>query len=434
LNGDTIVEPRATPRVTFGALMPELCLTALFAVLTVPMIVAGLGGTSEAYDEAFYHLPGIYDIADRGARIDFVNLTSAIMPGYHVLMAMVYELSGRHMWAMRAVNVALSMAMVLAVFRIARRYAPPWRVFLLMLPFVLSPYVLGAAIWLTTDNVALLAVCVVLGSLLARRESLGTSFGRGVAVTGAVFLRQVQLWLVGPLVVNAFMQRRTRGFVRLVIECIGGVAVIAVFAVLWGGLVPPKYQAIHQSGFNTAVPIVAVALAGAFCAIVVPRVMYAAASDVRGLMVGVTIGLAALAVPTDFNTDAGRWGGVVWEVVRLGPTVVGRSLVLVAGAALSGMGLLALWHMAERNGRARDALLVFVMLGCCVIAQSANSQAWQRYLEVPLFVPLIWLVAMAIDRSGDRWSVAGPLALAAFQAVRTAYTLYWPALVHAGVR
>jgi hypothetical protein len=70
-----------------------------------------------------------------------------------------------------------------------------------------------------------------------------------------------------------------------------------------------------------------------------------------------------------------------------------------------------------------------------VLAQTANTNAWQRYLE-PLFLMLMALMAAEIGWKpvlrGGEWRArcwvwaawAGPLALAALSAALTAYTLW----------
>ena len=136
-------------------ILAACCLSLAFAALVLPPIAMGLGGTSEAFDQDRFHLPTIRTLADQLPRPDLVNLQSATAPGYHLLMAALARGGVDGERGLRLASSGLSFAMLLVVWAVAARRAGPWAGGLLTLPVLCSSYVLGGAIWLTTDNAAI---------------------------------------------------------------------------------------------------------------------------------------------------------------------------------------------------------------------------------------------------------------------------------------
>jgi hypothetical protein len=103
------------------------------------------------------------------------------------------------------------------------------------------------------------------------------------------------------------------------------------------------------------------------------------------LVVAVTIGvLAAVIPPTDFNKDAGRWGGLIWRVIERTPDLMNRSVIMVV---LASIGAVIIAAVATRSS-APGAHGWKTTLACAALAGtaalSANSQAWERYVDLPL--------------------------------------------------
>ena len=68
-----------------------LVLTVAYALLVVPVILSGRGGTNEAGDAAMYHEPVIETMVEQWPSPDIVNYRSTTSPGYHLLMAAVMK-------------------------------------------------------------------------------------------------------------------------------------------------------------------------------------------------------------------------------------------------------------------------------------------------------------------------------------------------------
>ena len=95
--------------------------------------------------------------------LDFSDYPSAQTPLFHLVMAGWGKLVGFELWRLRLLNVAISYAAVLALFRLLlRRGLPERQSFARALLFCLSPYFLGASFTLLTDNLAILFALLAL--------------------------------------------------------------------------------------------------------------------------------------------------------------------------------------------------------------------------------------------------------------------------------
>ena len=126
------------------------------------------------------------------------------------------------------------------------------------------------------------------------------------------------------------------------------------------------------------------------------------------LLVGVGMGvLIALIIPTSPNPDAGRWGGVLWQVAAQLPVVADRSLAFLLLCPLGGAALL-LW--LKRTWADWGGIVVLAVIAFAT-AHTANSQVWQRYYE-PFLLGALVLLAGRSDTK-QRWAL-WPLAVLAF--------------------
>ena len=431
-------------------------LVVLFGALVWPVILGGGGGTSEAKDQLNYHLPAIEGMVDQWPWIDVVNYPSSTAPGYHLLMATVSGFVSGDPMVLQLASSLLSLGFLLVVWHHAARLVRPGAALALVLPLLASSYVLGAAIWLDTDNAAWLFVALALGGSALVVATPSRGFRLALYGAAAVLVRQVHIWVAGPVLLVALLStgrgRRVlerftppRGAPwsrRALIVVLAAVAVpfalLAVMIVLWGGLTPPAYADVHDGGINLAVYPLVLALVGGFGIFFLPAF---GPTDPRAWMrdrlLWVAIGLAlalSLAVPTVFDREAGRWGGAIWELVRQLPAPGGRSVVFCPLAVLGAVVLVRAWRAAGQAGRGYEAALLLLALLGWVICQSVNTQAWQRYCEPIILVGLAWLAALArsggvpsagaAPQTGGRWWF-GPVALGFVQLGLSGYSLYW---------
>ncbi|HBS28293.1 MAG TPA: hypothetical protein DEB06_02325 [Phycisphaerales bacterium] len=433
-----------------------LALIGAYLLLVAPLVWMGAGGTSEARDQSVYHLPVVEAMVAQWPRVDIVNYESATAPGYHLLLAAAWRATGSR-GAIFALNAAVSLGLLLVVLRLVVRFAPGWGALALVAPLLLNPYLLGGAVWLTTDNAALLLVAMALSGACAGISSAGRSAAVGVLASGAVFVRQIHVWLAAPLVLAGLLtspaarwlpvwvRRETgtesdeRGSWRaLALSCASAAAPVAVVAALvwaWGGLTPRAigFAQVHAGGPNPASPafmLTLCALFGVPMLTMVERLGALALERRAGLVIAGVLGLALALIPQTSYQELPRAFGWVWRVIGLTPTVGERSVLVTLGAPVGAMVLWLLQGGALRAGRGRAGAVLMVSVVCWVAAQSANSMAWQRYFDPMVLMSLAWLTALGV-REGARASwrrASGPIALALVQGALSAATLYREAI------
>lgn len=426
----------------------------LYVLLVGPPIYSGRGGPSEAKDQDRYHLVVIETMMEQWPAVDLVHYDSATSPGYHLLMAAVGKAVGgglaRGKPAMRIVNGMLTFALLATVLFVAARFAGHWAALVLAAPAMCSPYVLGAAIFLTTDNAALLFVFLALGGAV----TFGDGRPRRALLLGAwgalaVAVRQIHVWTAAPAAIAAALlsplARVAPPSMRPASGGEGGwraaalaavafaipFAALAVFVSMWGGLMPPTYRDIHNAGPNPATFAFGLSLAavsGAFLLPIAARRLRWAVLREPLLWVAALLGLlSAVAVPTSFEAPQRAYGWL-WRVVELAPSAGERSLLLAVMAPAGAAAVFLLHRAAVEAGRGRPAGILLVSVLGWLCAQSANTMAWQRYFDPMVIVSLAWLAAMACDGAGRRgrwrWVWIGPALLAVMQLGLSAVTLY----------
>lgn len=443
-------------------ILAACCLSLAFAALVLPPIAMGLGGTSEAFDQDRFHLPTIRTLAEALPRPDLVNLQSATAPGYHLLMAALARAGVDGERGLRLAGSLLSLVMILCAWGVAARRAGPWAGGLLVLPVLLSSYVLGGAIWLTTDNAALLLVLLAMagGLFPAGPRTLAAA---GLAAGLAVSTRQIHAWtaivpMTGLLTAVA-ADRWPRAWdgvrpwsrwtpaerVAVAAGAAFPLAVLGLLVSLWGGLVPPSLADYHQKGLRWAQPVLTAALVGGFGVFFAPVLVTPGRLAARGPLLAAAITAIAAAIPpTAYAPDAGRWGGAVWELARRLPAPADRSLVFIAAAGVGGWIAAHAWDRLVAAGRRGDAVLLAATIAGWTAAHCFNAQTWQRYAEPIVLVWLAWAAAIVLASArGEwgseprgiappRWWCGGPAALAMVQAGLLVVTLVRPLLDAAG--
>ncbi|MHC4948814.1 MAG: hypothetical protein ACYTG1_11215 [Planctomycetota bacterium] len=447
----TAAPPSPAPAVppTRRRLAPLAALVGLALVLTVPVALTGRGGVSEALDQRAYHLPTIRGMAEQWPRVDLDDYPSATSPGFHLFHAALSVWVSDDETFLQVVNCVVGAALVGAVAWFAAGWTASGRAAALAAPVLASSYVLGGAIWLTTDNAALLFVVLALGLAVAPRLGPGRGLAAGLASAAAVGVRQIHLWTAAPVALAGLLagpaRRLAPGSLRdhpagpprastTVVTCAAAllpVALLAWLVRLWGGLMPPAYRDMHDVGANPATIGFTLALVGGFGVFFLPvawrqtRALRPADPVVLAVVAAALV--ATLLVPTAYDQAAGRWGGSLWSLVRLLPAPAGRSIVLPPAAVAGGLVLVVLGRAARDAGRGGAATILLLSAAGWILAQSFDSQCFQRYLEPFVLILLAWLAALAMpaDAAARRpGAAAGPLALAAVNLALSGVSLY----------
>jgi len=425
-----------TPR---DRLVAAVIAALIASIAALPLIASDDLRGRAAADALNYHEVAIRAFASAWPSFDFSNYASATTPLWHVVLATVAHVVSDERVALRLVNLLLSLGMyaTLAAFLAGRA---GWRRGVaLSLPFMASVYVALPGAYLLPDNAAW---WVVLGILLLSLSPASARhlWGASALLVVLVLLRQVHLWaaamiwtsaMVGPVVADdALLPRPIRpALIRLLLSAaatIPALLVVAAFARLWGGVVPPTFQHDVQGG-NPAVPAFILAQLALASVPVWPVLMPAwreawttrRARLVAAALIGAAIGAL---VPTDFSEEAGRYSGY-WAIVRVAPEIGSRSVLLILGSAAGAVTCL-LWLTTLPR---RTSLIIAAALLAFIAAQSANHYAWQRYHE-PFILMLVPILAVCVRESdpGARWRFwrdFGPVVFALLLALVTGATV-----------
>lgn len=437
-------------------LAPAGVLTLAFLLLTWPVILSGRGGTSEASDQDTYHLPTIRSFEAQWPRPDLRDYASATTPGYHLALAAFARVVSPRQAHLQLFASLFSLALALAAWRIAARWVDPWAALALTAPLACSAYFIGSAIWLVTDNAALLWTALALGGAVGLAPTPARVTRWGLYATLATLIRQTSVWVAGPVALAAALMgpparyvpaplrsaadgRRGWGAIAACTPAIAApFAVVVAFALLWHGLTPPSLAAENDRGVNPMMPAMVLAVFGGVGVFFLPAFVrtWRELLRVDAPTIAAVVGALALALafPTTFDRDAGRWGGAVWRVVRVAPAFADRSLVFPPLAAVGALVLCRAWSAARAAARGRDAAMLFIGLAGWTAALAAGSLAYQRYVEPLALMSLAWLAAMSWAGRTDGappacsprlW--AGPALLGLIQLALSGLTLYMEA-------
>ncbi|WGF89341.1 hypothetical protein [Marinivivus vitaminiproducens] len=392
--------------------VPATLLACLFVAITLPPVLAGLGGNFVAGDMATFHLPQINLFIGSPFAVFDYEATSATTPGYHWLLALFARLSGyaevdAATLPLRLANLAVGLAVVLGFWAILQRLSGDgWRAAVLTVPLLASSYVLNAAIWVVTDNAALLGYVLMLAALLFQPDRPGRAALAGLL---AVASRQIYLPIVAAIALPLMVERWTTwGVGRRMLAIALPVAPVLAWAIAWQGLTPPRFQDFNAAQFNPAVPLHALALTGLFACVYAPFAWRFVRSEGYARAAALAIGAAVLAlalwliVPTAYSDQDGRWGSLVWLFAKLLPAPGGHAplvLPLIAG------GLAALAVMAWHAWRRRYLPVELAMLLLYFAGYAFQPLAWQRYIEPVILITMGVFVARL---DAPRWALLGP--------------------------
>jgi len=419
------------------------------ALLTLPFLVgvAALHGltveidTFHGSDARLYHLPTILQFSER---LDLERYPAAQTPLYHLLFAGWGKLVGFEPWRLRLLNVAISYAAVVVLYRLLlRRGLRELQSFALSLLLALSPYFLGASFTLLTDNLAILFGLLALDRF--DRFAVGTSPGQFalgcLALAAAVLTRQSFLWLA---LVAAFYLLRSSLPPRqkaLGVAVAGlALAPFAVLVALWGGLVPPGSDPASCGLCDDRDPITlrtlafTVALFGVYALIVTGPTLARRVRRLRSRSVRLAARLSRRELPRRGVALAGAAGalallvspltykplsaetpgdaGWLWKLSERLPELLGSSLLFWA---LVPFGAAALYLLARREG---GPSLPVVFVAAFLLAALPVGLVYQKYFD-----PMALIGVALMARQGDLARHADYAGVAVAAAAFVAYAL-----------
>jgi hypothetical protein len=408
---------------------PAAVLVAIFIAVAVPIILGGTLAGRPGWDHYNYHEPMIRSLAGTWPRGDCSNYLSATTPLYHWTLAGVARHVSDALPVLRLAGALFTAGLLGLLAWGCVRALPdrPASAFVLTLPFAASLYVFPPGCWLLPDNAGWLGVLGVW--LIALRPAQGA---RVLVAGGAVLLllvltRQIHIWtaalvwtaawlgreavleperswLIPPALLKPTRERVARALAAFAIT-LPAFGVVGLFAVLWGGMVVPRYQGLYH-GWGPSTPAFALSLLGVYSAFyagwLAPRLAEAWHHHRSALLLGAAIGFAAAILPdTTYDLEGGRFGGL-WKVAEQAPVLAGRTSSAILVLSAVGGVTLVLWLAAMGL---RERVIFLVAFVAFEAAQTANPQVWQRYQE-PF---LLMFVALAASRTAPRGRLSGPV-------------------------
>ena len=327
-----------------------------------------------------------------------------------------------------------------------------------VLPLLGSRYFMESAIWLASENTALLFVCLALGGLVFRTATPLRSLRWGLWSMLAVAVRQYYIAVVIPigiagLLSSSFGHRVARlmrseagntgpwrdwtNFGASLISMAMPLVVLFALFILWNGLVPPSFQEYHRGPNFTIIPL-GLTLIGIFGFFYLPilfqqlRLLRFADKRLWAVILGGLV--ISLMWPTSV---VGESGGLIWALVKLTPSLWDRSVILVPLTIGGAVILFLIWRSASVVGRGYPAALLMAAIFAFLLALSANRFAHQRYIEPSVIVALVWLISLTmtsatsafVDASKIRLVYVGPALLAVIQFSIALVLLYRPVLL-----
>jgi 4-amino-4-deoxy-L-arabinose transferase-like glycosyltransferase len=416
-------------------LLAQLALAAIVFGAALPPIVAGDLGP-KAFDHRFFHLPLVRAWSESWPMVDLRDYGSATGPLYHWIMAGIAKAIGsgdalETSARLQLVSACFGAGAAVVLFRAVRRTLDAPAAFLAGATLACSPYLLGNAIWMMTDNLSLLFIAAVVGSAAFAPQRDGRILGEGALAALATATRQINPWLIAPIVAGALLRGEgLRHHLRATaLACAMPAAVLAGFLALWGGLVPPRFRELHAAGANPAAIGFALLLVAAYGW---PMLLACGDASRRllrrpGLLAVVALVGCALAAigPSFASLEAGRNGGWVWRIVAALPTIADRSPLIVLGGAAGAIMLAILLAQARLAGRAGESLVVLASFAGFAAAHAANSQVFQRYYDPMVLATLAWLAACTRSRGDEpaRATRRRRIALAIVAAMQAGFAL-----------
>jgi hypothetical protein len=347
-------------------------------------------------DEARFHLPTIERYAAELPAPNVREHGAAMGPLYHLALAIPAR-AGADLWLLRVLTLIGATAGVLMAFRATDGSRVGAAAAAAM---ALSPYYVGAAARLSTDDVALALVVACLVALDRGRFAAATA----LAVL-AVWTRQIHVWLALPLLARAW------GDPRRMIAALAPVGAVLVLFAMWGGIVPPAFQKGHVGAtVNLDVLVLVLAAAGVYALFFAPSLARALRDlrprsiDLGAVALG---GLALLAVhPVAYTMNPRRWGGSVLSLAGRFPDVGGTDLLLWALVPTGAVAIVVSIRSALLQGRAAWAFA----LPAFVVCNLASDRAYQKYYEPFLLLAMGASLGRRDEPLRTAW---GPIALAA---------------------
>jgi hypothetical protein len=447
--GDHAVDPRSSAELVdvtssiSGSYVTGILLTwAMSAALVVPPIVADIemhrpiysaGPGSLALDMLTTHLPQInFFIAHPWNLIDYPGVVTSL-PGHHVLLAWVARLIGYASIDSKTLPIRLFHAFICSIgavgllcflhrMQCSRPRSPSLLMSLILwISVVASFYFLQSSIYVSTDVPAINFYMLFLYFLVFYPEMIALPT---ISAAAVVFWRQSY----APALLTPFLTERDRVLTKLLssqtLVLIGPGAVLLLYVLHWGGLVPansggPTDILRGIGGLFPQSVLRAFALLGLF----LPAYALIFADDMatcyrmpiaKWAMMALLLLVIVIWITcsSTYSYKAGRWASVVWTISNYAPHWRNHSISTLLLAIFGALFSFFLGWLAVNHFQIRSIVVgMFLYLGSQIIV----PLSFQRYVE-----PII-LLSLALIAAGCAKISIGRLVM--FGAIFTLYGL-----------
>jgi hypothetical protein len=326
-------------------------------------------------DERLFHLPTVLQFAAEWPWPDVSDYQSATTPLYHLILSPIAAIFDHPLTALRAANWAIAVGAVWLAATALKDWGQPSSAAVGALLLASSPYFIGPAVRLSTDNAALLCVFGVLWA--THPHSKMSLRSAALWATAAVLIRQIHLWVMVPLVIAAF---RLRPHPKQLMWLALPAASLIPLLWTWGALTPPQFAGGHQRGINLDALTMLLGVWGAHAVCVGPWLIRALRRSEAKLWVPGVVALcwALLSIhPMPWVDEPTRLGGALWTASRHAPELLNVPLTFWIAVPIGGLALLALaTHPKSNHGRFLGAVAL-----AFIVANLMSGRAYQKYYD-----------------------------------------------------
>jgi hypothetical protein len=408
--------------------LPITFVLLIFLGLVIPATFRHYFNTQQGNDMYDWHLPQVNTFVTRPFAFFNYPATAAMTPGHHIALAWFARLLGysnvtETAYPIRLANAVFGVAVVVVAWStFYSRARAGWLAAILVAPLAFSSYVLLAAIWVATDNGALLWYELVV-AIAANNVAIPLS---AVLVCSALVMwRQIYLPVTGIFVLSWLAQKRTLLTLPLpLLATVLPAAIVGIYYWHWHGFVPPYFQIHNNVHFQFATPLSALALSG----LILPFYFACLNSSIRKalrlrprLMLCTLAGVVAAWClgPTDHNVEQGRWGGIIWAVALHTPALGSHSFAVLCLAVVGAVTFVSMLAQSLPWGKHSAGTICLVLY---LVGYSMQMETFQRYIEPQLlFTYGFWASG---EKHGSTRAWVGPLLLAIILAVLSAFRAY----------
>lgn len=399
-------------------ILPYIVLALIFLILVVPLIHKPEIDIYDARDEDSFHFPTVRDFWDDFPAFDLTNYRSATTPLYHIVLALAAQILGLAVVPLRLISAVISLICLLFFYRYLSTRGDNLAALVFAALLLFSPYFIGPAIRLSTDNAALLLAILTIYTMDTMPPITRNFWLTNFLTLVTVLTRQIYAWLLGVYAIFHLWRSKLRGpkLLRMILPMLLPGGGLAYFVFLWKGLTPPLFAGHFSYGLNWDVPVYIVSLIGFYALFFSPWLLkiYRHNQGLFPIILSMAIAVAYLLLHPVSNAypvaDGSIFyrGGALWLIASRLPNIFSSALLFWI---LFPLGLACLVVMA-RYLASRQEYLVMICLALWLAANMTNKDTYQKYYE-PFLLFFIGYVVVTIKLEREKYAWIGPLILLA---------------------